>query len=123
MSGVKQRLGAQGEDLAEQILAEAGMCVIDRNWRCRDGEIDLIALDEVDGVQVVVFCEVKYRSGTGFGTPLESITFEKMRRMRRAAACWLSDRRVKAKRIRLDAVGVLAVPGEEVRITHLRGLE
>lgn len=123
MSGLKQRRGARGEDWAEQVLTEAGMFVIDRNWRCREGEIDLIAIDEVDGESTLVFCEVKYRTGTGFGTPLESITREKVRRLRRAVARWLAERRVSPQRVRLDAIGLLDVPGQEVRITHVRGIE
>lgn len=123
MSGVKQRRGARGEDWAEQVLSEAGMFVIDRNWRCREGEIDLIAIDEVDGESTLVFCEVKYRTGTGFGTPLEAITADKVRRLRRAVARWLTERQVTTRRIRLDAIGLLDVPGQELRITHVRGIE
>lgn len=123
MSGVKQRRGARGEDWAEQVLSEAGMFVIDRNWRCREGEIDLIAIDEVDGESTLVFCEVKYRTGTGFGTPLEAITADKVRRLRRAVARWLTERQVTTPRIRLDAIGLLDVPGQEIRITHVRGIE
>lgn len=105
------------------MLTEAGMLVIDRNWRCREGEIDLIAIDRVDGDSILVFCEVKYRTGTGFGTPLESITPEKVRRLRRAVARWLAERRVATRRIRLDAIGLLDVPGQELQITHVRGIE
>lgn len=123
MTGVKQRLGAQGEEWAEEVLSEAGMFVIDRNWRCREGEIDLIAVDEVDGETILVFCEVKYRTGTGFGTPLEGITHEKVRRLRRAAAMWLRERKVSTRRIRLDAIGILAVRGQDIEVTHVRGIE
>ncbi|WP_432560477.1 YraN family protein [Granulicoccus sp. GXG6511] len=123
MTGVKQRLGAQGEEWAEEVLSEAGMFVIDRNWRCREGEIDLIAVDEVDGETILVFCEVKYRTGTGFGTPLEGITYEKVRRLRRAAAMWLRERKVSTRRIRLDAIGILAVRGRDIEVTHVRGIE
>lgn len=123
MSVVKQRRGARGEDWAEQVLSEAGMFVIDRNWRCREGEIDLIAIDEVDGESTLVFCEVKYRTGTGFGTPLEAITPDKVRRLRRAVGRWLTERQVTARRVRLDAIGLLDVPGQEVQITHVRGIE
>lgn len=123
MTGVKQRRGAQGEQWAEEVLTEAGMVIIDRNWRCRDGEIDLVAIDDVDGAATLVFCEVKYRTGTGFGTPLEAITAEKVRRLRRVAASWLKQRRVTAKRIRLDAIGLLDLPGRPVQISHVRGIE
>ncbi|MDO5681396.1 MAG: YraN family protein [Propionibacteriaceae bacterium] len=123
MTGVRQRRGARGEDWAEELLAEAGMLVIDRNWRCREGEVDLVAIDEVEGETVLVFCEVKYRTGLGFGTPLEGITREKVLRLRRIAAAWLKDRKVFASRVRLDAVGILDVPGREIAVTHVRGIE
>lgn len=122
MTGVKQRRGAQGERWAEQALVEAGMVIIDRNWRCREGEIDLIAIDEVEGVSTLVFCEVKYRTGTGYGSPLEAITTEKVRRLRRLAGRWLADHHAVATAIRLDAVGVLDQRGRPLHITHVRGI-
>lgn len=123
MTGVKQRRGARGEQWAEEMLVEAGMVVIDRNWRCRDGEIDLIAVDDVDGVSTLVFCEVKYRTGTGFGMPLEAITADKVRRLRRLAGRWLEEHRVVRGAVRLDAVGVLDRPGHAVEMSHVRGIE
>lgn len=122
MTGLKQRRGARGEEWAEQVLLDAGMVIIDRNWRCRDGEIDLIALDEVEGESVIVFCEVKYRTGTGYGTPLESITFEKVRRLRRLAGQWLSQHPLEAPAIRMDAIGVLDLRDQPMQITHVRGI-
>lgn len=123
MSVLRQRLGAHGEDLAEQVLLKAGMVIIDRNWRCREGEIDLIALDDEQGESTLVFCEVKLRRGTGFGDPLESITAEKVRRLRRTAAAWLRAHPGTGVRIRLDAIGLLATPGRDVEINHLKGVE
>ncbi|MDO5499601.1 MAG: YraN family protein [Propionibacteriaceae bacterium] len=123
MSGVKQRAGARGEQWAEEVLTEAGMVIIDRNWRCRAGEIDLVAIDDVEGMSTLVFCEVRYRTGTGFGTPLESITPEKVRRLRQAAAQWLAAHRVRARQIRLDAIGLLELPGRPLQIDHIRGIE
>ena len=120
---MRQRLGARGEDLAEQVLLDAGMVIIDRNWRCREGEIDLIALDDEQGESTVVFCEVKLRRGIGFGDPLESITAEKVRRLRRTAAAWLRAHPSSGIRIRLDAIGLLAVPGRDVEINHVKGVE
>lgn len=122
MSGVKQQRGAHGERWAEEILADAGMVVLDRNWRCRDGEIDLVAIDDEEGTSTVVFCEVKYRTGTGFGQPLEAVTREKVRRLRWLAFRWLAEHQVRADRVRLDAVGVLDRPGRPVEVVHVRGI-
>jgi putative endonuclease len=123
MTGVRQRLGAHGEELAEQVLQDAGMVVIDRNWRCREGEIDLIAVDETDGLTTMVFCEVKLRRGVGYGSPLEAVTYEKVRRLRRTAAAWLREHPVVGVGIRIDVIGLLAIPGEPLQVMHVRGVE
>ena len=67
----------------------------------------------------LVFCEVKCRSGLGFGHPLEAITFAKMRTLRQLAALWMREHRVKASTIRLDAIGVVLAPGEPASLTHV----
>jgi putative endonuclease len=118
----RQALGARGEDLAVAELQRQGMEVLARNWRCRLGEIDIVAAELVDGRTTVVFCEVKTRSGFGFGHPLEAITWAKRRKLRSLAAEWLSAHEVYAAKIRIDAIGVLLVRGEEPRLTHVRGV-
>ncbi|GAB3703047.1 YraN family protein [Mariniluteicoccus flavus] len=123
-SGANQRRGARGEDLAETVLTASGLVVIDRNWRCRAGEIDLVALEGDRRAPTLVFCEVKWRSGEGFGSPLDAITEAKVRRLRRLAGEWLrAHPSTRRSAVRLDAVGVLAVPGETPRVTHVRGIE
>ena len=75
-------------------LERSGLTVLDRNWRCTEGELDIVATD--DGAITVVFCEVKTRSGVGFGTPFEAVTQGKRRKLRRLGLLWLSENRVKA---------------------------
>jgi len=70
----------------------------------------------------LVFCEVKCRSGLGFGHPLEAITYEKMRTLRQLAAVWMREHRRKASSIRLDAIGVVLVTGQEPSVTHVRAV-
>lgn len=111
-------LGRAGEDLAAEHLRSLGYEVIDRNWRCREGELDLIALD--DGV--LVACEVKTRRGTRFGSPVEAVTPTKLARLRGLAQAYLAAHDLPARGVRIDVVGILAVPGQQVRITHLRGV-
>lgn len=116
------RVGVLGEDLAAAELERQGMSILARNWRCRSGEIDIVAAEFVDGRRTVVFCEVKCRTGLGFGVPLESITHAKVRRLRQLAGEWLAAVGEGPDRIRLDAVGVVLLPGREPQVTHVRGI-
>jgi putative endonuclease len=114
----KDALGRHGEQLAASFLAEAGLKLLGQNWRCREGEIDIIALDG----RTLVICEVKTRSGTGFGTPLEAITRQKARRLRRLAVAWAAQSGSFYAEIRIDVVGVLAARSGEFSIEHVRGV-
>jgi putative endonuclease len=116
----RQALGTRGEDLAAAELERQGMVILDRNWRCRTGEIDIVAME--DGNRSLVFCEVKCRAGLGFGSPLEAITYTKVRKLRQLAGEWLAASDITAQRIRIDAVGVVLLPHEEPQLTHLRGI-
>jgi putative endonuclease len=108
--------------LAVSELEQQGMLVVARNWRCKLGEIDIVAVEVVAGRRILVFCEVKCRTGLGFGGPLESITYAKLRRLRQLTAQWLATEPVHADEIRLDAIGVLMLPGVRPELTHLRGI-
>ena len=118
----RQQVGRRGEDLACAELVRQGMEVVDRNWRCSLGEIDIVATEVGDGGVTLVFCEVKCRTGIGFGHPLEAITFAKMRTLRQLAAHWLRQHRTTAKDIRLDAIGVVMLPGQEPSLTHVKAV-
>jgi putative endonuclease len=98
------------------------MEVLDRNWRCALGEIDIVAAEVGDRGVTLVFCEVKCRTGLGFGHPLEAITFAKMRTLRQLAAQWLRQHQVTAKGIRLDAIGVVMLPGQQPSLTHVKAV-
>jgi len=114
-----QALGRYGEELAAQHLIAAGMVVLARNWRCAQGELDLVARD-VDGT--IVFVEVKTRAGTGFGEPAEAVGRVKARRLRLLACQWLiENRQAGSSELRFDVVGIVRRRGEQPRLTHLRG--
>ena len=118
----KRQIGLRGEELACAELERQGLQVLERNWRCRLGEIDIVAAEAGAGGLTMVFCEVKCRSGLGFGHPLEAITFTKRRTLRQLAAVWMRQHRVTADAIRLDAIGVVLAPGEEPAVTHVRAV-
>ncbi|RNE58484.1 YraN family protein [Cryobacterium tepidiphilum] len=114
----KDEVGRHGEDWAAQFLTDAGYRLVERNWRCAQGEIDIIAEHGGD----VVFVEVKTRSGVAFGHPFEAITAAKLARLRRLAAAWCAQAPVRPARIRIDAIAVTAVPGAQPVIEHRPGV-
>jgi putative endonuclease len=110
-----QNLGSRGEDAAVAYLVRQGWTVLDRNWRCPEGELDIIAHD---GVRHVV-CEVKTRSSTDFGDPMEAITREKATRLRRLAWRWASTHGVPGADVGVDVLG-LVTDRDGFTIDHLR---
>jgi putative endonuclease len=105
---IKDAVGRYGEDVAAAHLSGAGMVILARNWRCREGELDIIATDG----PALVFCEVKTRSSVRFGTPAEAVTAVKAARIRRLASRWLIENRdggepVYWPQLRFDVVSVL----------------
>ena len=110
-------LGGHGERIAAAYLTDAGLRILDRNWRCRDGELDLVAREG----HALVFCEVKTRRATGFGHPVEAVTPDKQRRLRVLAQRWLAAHDEHAPDLRFDVVGVLVRPSRPALVTHLRG--
>lgn len=114
----RSALGAYGEATAARYLIDQGMVLLDRNWRCEAGEIDLVLRDG----SILVVCEVKTRSSTAFGTPLEGVTERKAARLRRLAARWLSAHDIHPDEVRIDLVGVLVPAAAPVQIDHVRGV-
>jgi putative endonuclease len=120
MATARQRLatGGYGESSAARYLVEHGMVVLDRNWRCPGGELDLVLRDG----EVLVFCEVKTRASVAYGSPLEAVTPAKLARLRRLAATWMADHGIHAPHVRIDLVGVLLDGSGRHRIDHVRGV-
>lgn len=103
MSRQRLELGAAGEALVADWYRAHGYEVVETNWRCRQGELDLI----VRKGRVLVFCEVKTRTTDAFGTPAEAVTREKRDRIRRLAAVYLDDAPFRAREVRFDVAGIL----------------
>ncbi|HJQ46450.1 MAG TPA: YraN family protein [Amycolatopsis sp.] len=110
-------LGRKGEQRAAEYLQKLGFVVLSRNWRCREGEIDIVATDG----HTLVVCEVKTRAGTDFGEPAEAVTEEKIARIRRIAGQWLRTFCVKWCPVRFDVIAVLARPSGELELRHYAG--
>ena len=112
----KDALGRRGEDLATAFLVDTGYTILDRNWRCPQGEIDVVALDGTE----TVFVEVKTRSSVAFGHPLEAITTLKLARLRRLAAAWCGVHPGNHNRIRIDAIAVIVPRTGAPQLEHLK---
>jgi putative endonuclease len=110
-------LGRKGEDLAANHLQKLGFVVLSRNWRCREGELDIVATNG----RMLVVCEVKTRAGRNFGDPAEAVTPEKIARIRRITGVWLSIYCRSWCRVRFDVIAVLAEPGRDLRLEHFPG--
>jgi putative endonuclease len=121
--GTARGLGSYGERMAVRYLTDRGLEVLDRNWRCDLGEVDIVARD--GGCLVV--CEVKTRRSTTFGQPIEAVDHRKLARLRRLAAAWLSECRARGEPlhnitgVRVDVVGVLRPRRGPCRIEHVVG--
>ncbi len=121
--GHDQVVGRRGEGLAAEYLERLGWTILDRNWRCPAGELDLVALEPgPDARDCVVFVEVKCRTGIGYGDPLEAITVAKVSKLVELSRLWLRSHDVRAPRMRIDGVGVLDVRGRRPEIAHAKGI-
>jgi putative endonuclease len=117
-AGATNALGAYGERLAARYLEDSGMRILDRNWRCDQGEVDIVAMDAT----CLVIVEVKTRRSLDYGSPVEAVTAVKAARLRRLAGCWLADHRSLVDSVvdvRIDVVGVLRPARGPAQIEHL----
>jgi putative endonuclease len=111
-------VGDYGERLAQRYLMAQGMTLLARGWRCAEGEIDIVAVDE----GCLVVCEVKTRRSLAAGTPLDAVTPSKVARLRRLAAAWLRQESGSYRDVRIDVVGVVVPARGRPSVEHLRGV-
>ena len=114
----KDAVGRYGEDVAAAHVVARGWRVLDRNWRCRLGELDLVGLD---GDELVVV-EVKTRRSTAYGSPAEAVTWRKLARIRQLAAQWLAEHDVRVASVRVDVIAVLLPRSGAAQVEHLTGV-
>ena len=112
-------IGALGEQLAVEHLQGLGLRIVARNWRCRYGELDVIA---AEGADILVFVEVKTRTGDCFGGVAEAVTPQKVRRIRRLAGLWLAGQESGWSQIRIDVIGVRLGRSRTPEVTYVRGV-
>jgi len=115
--GPKRLLGARGEVIAERYLAQRGVRILERGFRVRSGEIDLIAEEGEE----LVFVEVKTRTSSRFGDPLDAVTPAKRRRIVRAASLYLQSKGAWDRPCRFDLIAVRLAPDGQVEVEHLPG--
>lgn len=120
MTTAAQRIafGHYGERVAARRLRQAGMVILDRNWRGLEGELDIVAQDG----PTLVICEVKARRSQRYGHPLESIDDAKLERMMQLAHRWMKARQREFAAIRLDVVAIIADGHGAPEVEHIRGL-
>lgn len=111
----RKALGDYGERLAAAHLVERGLLVLDRNWRCSAGEIDIVAADG----DIVVVCEVKTRSSHRFGTPMEAITAQKAARLHRLGWLWVRCHSVRCVGLRVDVVAIVQPRRGAATVNHI----
>jgi putative endonuclease len=114
----KTTLGRRGEEAAARYLTGLGWHIIDRNWRCPNGELDLVARD---GAGLVV-CEVKTRSTLRFGSPVEAVDNAKAARLRRLAERWAAEHGYRGAAVRIDVIGLVAGARGQYTVDHLRAV-
>jgi putative endonuclease len=114
----KNTVGRYGEDLAARYLSTHGFVVLERNWRCESGEIDIVAREG----DTLVICEVKTRRGLNYGTPLESITYRKLATLRKLSGRWLQTHQLRPAGIRIDIISVLFDHNTPPTVDHVRGV-
>lgn len=114
---MRDRTGISGEEEAARYLKRKGYRILSRNYRCRLGEIDLVALKR----STLVFCEVKARNDKAFGEPFEAVSQYKQERLRRLAESYLLENRQKRElNYRFDVISILFANGGRVEeLTHI----
>jgi putative endonuclease len=118
MAAAKDAVAAYGERVAVRHLQQQGLVVLDRNWRCRDGELDIVARDG----SALVICEVKTRRSKRFGTAAEAVVGKKAVRIRRMAGQWITAAGVHPETVRFDVVSVRPQRTGRAQVEHLRGV-
>jgi len=113
----KRGVGSLGEDLAVQFLVSAGFPILERNFRCKGGEIDIVALDP--GNKSLVFVEVKTRRDLSYGAPQLAVTPFKQRQISKAALTWLAKKKMIESNARFDVIAIVLSSDGRHKVDHI----
>lgn len=116
MTEDRKRLGERGEDAASAFLERVGMTIVERNWRCPAGEVDIVALDDA----TIVLCEVKTRRTPSKGTPEEAVTPAKQRRYAKLASAYIQHTGTQDVSVRFDVITLLVIAPDRALLRHHR---
>lgn len=111
----KQKIGKEGEDIAKKYLKQKGYTIIEQNFRCKQGEIDIIALDK----QEIVFVEVKTRTNTRYGLASEAVNSQKKKHILGAIKYYIHKRNLENKFIRIDVIEIY-MKKQKAYINHIK---
>jgi putative endonuclease len=109
--------GALGEEIATSFLVKRGYRILERNFRCKGGEVDIVARDPLDSS--VVFVEVKTRRNLSYGVPQLAVTPFKQRQISKAALTWLLKKRLHNSNARFDVIAILLDDKGDNRVEHI----
>ena len=113
------KLGENGEQFVADYLTKIGYQIMSRNWRVREGELDIVARDQ-NGL--IIFVEVKTRTSIAFGDPLESIDRKKLFRIQKLALAWLATNLRLGNPYRIDSAGVIISRSGEISLDYRKGI-
>lgn len=116
MTAERKKLGERGEDAAVAFLERSGLTIVERNWRCQVGEIDIVALDG----DTLVLCEVKTRRTVAKGSPEDAITPTKRRRYAKLAAAYVQSAGIEPVTVRFDVITLLVIAEDRALLRHYR---
>ncbi|HET8865121.1 MAG TPA: YraN family protein [Gracilimonas sp.] len=111
----KRDIGSEGEDLACAYLESKGWRILERNYFFERAEVDIVAYDDT----AIVFVEVKMRSSTKFGHPMEYVTEEKVKKVFKASEAWMYERKMEGSPMRFDIVGIVQKNNEAPEFNHI----
>lgn len=120
MTRHRRSLGEQGEEIAADYVRSLDWAVLERNWRCPEGELDLVAYDRQ--ATCVVAVEVKTRATDYFGRPVEAVKQAKIDRLHRLVRSWLFEQGLLAREVRVDIIGIVLAEAGVADLEHLRDI-